>query len=136
MKHTSTGAFTRAEGDGTARAPLERAVRAGETVVGWYQNPPPWSGSIVVFTNEAIYSSDGKRVARIAIHDIRGYEDPHSKADVTGVRILTTKRSRFVRVAGSFGPNGNRKDAYSFIMVVRALTPGIPIVRRGRNERG
>jgi hypothetical protein len=47
---------------------------------------------------------------------------------VTGVRILTKDGFRFARVAGSFGPSGNQKDAYSFIMVLRALVQGDPVV--------
>ena len=60
--------------------------------------------------------------------DIVGYESPKSKTNVTGVRMLTKDGFRFVRIAGYFGPNRNRKDVYSFIMLLRALIPGTPIV--------
>ena len=74
---------------------------------------------------------DGGRIERIAVGDIVGYESPESKADVTGVRVRTKDGFRFVRVAGCFGPGGNRKDAYSFLMVVRALIPRDPVATPG-----
>ena len=124
MKRTSPGAFTRYEEAGAP--PLEVALSPGETVVGWYRNPTPWEDALIIFTSEAFYVVDGGRVDRVAVADIIGYEDPKSKTDVTGVRVLTRDGFRFVRIAGSFGPSGNRKDAYSFIMVVRALIPREP----------
>lgn len=97
-------------------------------MVGWYRNPAPWEQYLIVFTSEALYLVDEGRIDRVPIRDLVGYESPKSKADVTGVRLLTTDGFRFVRVAGSFGPNGNQKDAYSFIMAIRALIPGTPTI--------
>ncbi|WP_437805221.1 hypothetical protein [Sorangium sp. So ce1078] len=128
MKHTSPGAFMRYE-DG-AVLPVEFTPNRDETIVGWYQNPAPWQDTFIVFTSEALYIVDGGRLYRIAVADIVGYEDPKSKTDVTGVRVLTKDGFRFVRIAGSFGPSGNQKDAYSFIMVLRALIPRKLEVRR------
>jgi hypothetical protein len=121
MKHTSPGAFTRF--DGSTEVPAELSLAPGETIVGWYRNPVPWQHCLIVFTSEAFYVVDGERTDRIAVSDIVGYEEPKSTRDVTGVRVLTKDGFRFVRIAGSFGPSGNQKDAYSFIMVVRAVTP-------------
>ena len=126
MKRTSDGAFTVFDGNGPL--PLELSLASGESVVGWYQNPVPWERYLIVFTSEALYLADDGRIDRVAIKALVGYESPNSKAEVTGVRVLTTDGFRFVRVAGSFGPNGNQKDAYSFIMVVRALIPGTPTI--------
>jgi hypothetical protein len=128
MKHTSPGAFTRYE-EG-AVLPVEFSLGTGETIVGWYRNPAPWQDAFVVFTSEALYIVNGGQIDRVAVADIVGYEDPKSKTDVTGVRLLTKDGFHFVRVAGSFGPGDRRKDAYSFIMVVRALVSGEPEVRR------
>src|SRR5437868_5683280 len=97
MKHTSPGAFT--VFDGTREPPVQLALASNEAIVGWYQNPPPWEHSLLVFTSEAFYVVDDERIDRIAIRDIVGYEDPGSKTDVTGVRILTKDGFRFVRVA-------------------------------------
>lgn len=126
MKRTSDRAFT--VFDGSEPLPLELSLAPGESVVGWYRNPAPWERNLIVFTSEALYLVDDARIDRVGIKDLVGYESPHSKAEVTGVRLLTTDGFRFVRVAGSFGPNGNQKDAYSFIMVVRALIPGTPTI--------
>jgi hypothetical protein len=126
MKRTSPGAFS--EPGAKTELPVNLSLGPDETIVGWYQNPVPWQESLVIFTSDAFYVADEDRTERIALADIVGYEDPTSKADVTGVRVLTKNGSQFVRVAGSFGPAGNRKDAYSFIMVVRALCPSEPVV--------
>jgi hypothetical protein len=132
MKRTSPGAFTRYE-EG-AVLPMKVTPGPGETIVGWYRNPAPWQDAFIVFTSEALYVVDSDRIDRIAVADIVGYEDPKSKTDVTGVRVLTKDGFRFVRIAGSFGPSGNQKDAYSFIMVLRALIPGEPVVRFARRR--
>lgn len=95
----------------------------GEPIVGLYRNPPPWEHTSIVFTLNAMYIVDSQNFERIAIDDIVDYEPPKSKTDVTGVRVLTRDGSRFVRVAGTFGPYGNRKDAFSFINMIRGLLP-------------
>jgi hypothetical protein len=100
----------------------------GEILVGRYRNPRPWEDCWVIFTSKSIYLVDEARVDRIPIEEIVGYESPGSKSDVTGVRVLTKGGFRFVRIAGCFGPNGNQKDAYSFIMVIRGLIPGTPVI--------
>jgi hypothetical protein len=128
MKRTSPGAFTSFEPGPTVGG--EPPLRPAEPVIGWYQNPHPWQDSFVIFTSEALYVVEAGRSDRIAIADIIGYEDPETKSEATGVRVLTNDGGRFIRIAGSFGPSGNRKDAYSFIMVLRALIPGEPVVKQ------
>jgi hypothetical protein len=125
MKRTS--GFTVHDGD--TPPPASFALGPEETIIGWYRNPPPWEGNLIVFTSKALYFVEDDRVERVGLNELVGYEDPESKTDITGVRILTKSGFRFVRIAGCFGPNGNRKDAYSFIMVVRALVDGDPVVR-------
>jgi hypothetical protein len=90
-------------------------------VIGWYRNPPPWEHNVIVFTSRAFYVTDGENIERIALSDVVDYETPKSKADVTGVRVMTKDGFRFVRIAGNFGPEGNQKDAYSFIMILHVL---------------
>lgn len=134
MKRTSPGAFT--VYDGTVESPVNLALAPSESIIGWYRNPPPWDDCVIVFTPEAFYLADSGRVDRIPISDIIGYESPKSKADVTGVRVLIKEGFHFVRIAGSFGPGGNQKDAYSFIMVVRALIPEIPVIKFPADRSG
>ena len=122
MKHTSPGSFTRYE-DG-AVLPMELSPSPDETIIGWYRNPAPWQDAFIAFTSQALYIIEAGRIDRISVAEIVGYEDPKFKTEVTGVRILTKDGFRFVRIAGSFGPSGSQKDAYSFIMVLRALIPG------------
>ena len=127
MKKTSPGAFTVA--DATMETPAKLALGPGESVIGWYRNPPPWEQQVIVFTSEAFYLVDDGQVERLPITDLTGYESPKSKTDVTGIRVLTKNGFHFVRIAGCHGPNGNYKDAFSFIMVVRALVPGTPVIK-------
>jgi hypothetical protein len=113
---------------------VELSLSPSEAIVGWYRNPAPWQDVFIVFTSEAFYLADGGQIDRIAVADIVGYEAPKSKTDVTGVRVLTKDGFRFVRIAGSFGPAGNQKDAYSFVMIVRALIPREPVVSFDRTQ--
>jgi len=119
MKRTSPGAFTLA--DGAARLPLELALAPGESAIGWYRNPPPWEHDLIVFTSEAIYLVTDDKVERVLLNDIVDYESPKSKENVQGLRVRTKDGFRFIRIAGSFGPNGNRKDAFSLGMVLLTL---------------
>jgi hypothetical protein len=119
MKRTSPNAFT--VFDGTVELPVKLPLGPNESVVGWYRNPAPWEHCLIIFTSEAFYLVDDERVDRIALGDIVDYETPRSKTDVTGVRMLTKDGFRFVRIAGCFGPHGNRKDAFSFIMILHTL---------------
>ena len=123
MKHT--GRYF--EPGGTSEAPNWSGARPEESVVGWYQNPVPWQDCWLVFTDKAIYSLDHGSVMRLSISDILDYEFPKSKSDPGGVRVRTPDGFRFLRATGSFGPDGNQKDAFSLIQVLRALA--------GRNLR-
>jgi hypothetical protein len=125
MKRTSPGAFTALEG--VSEVPSSVALAPGETAIGLYKNPSPWSDASILFTSNALYLLNSENIERLDVDDIIGYESP-PKTDVTGVRVLTRDGFRFVRVAGCFGPNGNRKDAFSFVMLVRALIPGTPVI--------
>jgi hypothetical protein len=125
MKRTSPGAFTAFEG--VSEVPASVALAPGETAIGLYRNPSPWRDSSILFTSTALYLLNSENTERLGVDDIIGYESP-PKTDVTGVRVLTRDGFRFVRVAGCFGPNGNRKDAFSFVMLVRALIPGTPVI--------
>jgi hypothetical protein len=105
----------------SAQAPVVAEMSPEEHLLGWYRNPAPWEDSVLVFTDEAIYSIDGESVARTAIADIVWYESPKSKTDVTGVRVRTRDGFRFLRASGSFGPHGNQKDAFCLIPVIMAI---------------
>lgn len=119
MKRTSPNAFT--EFDGKAEPPAELLLAADETIIGWYRNPRPWEECLVIFTSEAFYVVNQGRIERLGLSEVVDYETPKSTTDVTGVRIMTKDGFRFIRIAGSFGPNGNQKDAYCFIMILHAL---------------
>jgi hypothetical protein len=104
-----------------AEPPIVPDMDPGESLIGWYQNPEPWETCRVVLTDKAIYSVDKEGISRIALDGIIGYELPKSKRDVTGLRVRTRDGSRFLRVAGSFGPYGNQKDAFSLIGVISSI---------------
>jgi hypothetical protein len=114
--------------------PVHVSMLPGETMVGWYRNPPPWENCWVVFTSEAIYMVDETRVERLALSEIVDYEEPRSKVDATGVRVRTRHGFRFVRIAGCHGPGGQFKDVYNFIMAIRGLIPVDPAGTRERNS--
>jgi hypothetical protein len=117
MKGTS--GFTLCD-EGTT-LPVEFAMIEGESVIGWYRNPAPWEGSMLVFTSSAIWTVEGKARERIALKDIVGYESPGTKDGVTGLRVRTSDGFRFMRAAGSYGPYGKYKDVIALMMVLRAV---------------
>ncbi len=109
------------EAGGEADPPPCPELAPNESLLGWYRNPEPWADSVILFTDRAIYSIGEGAVVAIELGDIIDYEFPTSKTDVTGVRIKTRDGFRFLRAAGSFGPNENQKDAFSLIMVLAVL---------------
>ncbi|MDI1449514.1 hypothetical protein [Polyangium sp. 6x1] len=104
-----------------ADLPLPITLTPGEHLVGWYQNPPPWTDVIVIFTSTAIYTSDAGTVFRIGLDEITDYETPKDKTDATGVYIRTQDGFRFVRMAGSYGPHGKFKDVFNLIMILGVI---------------
>lgn len=117
MKLTSPEAFTKAEPDTVM--PVDLQLAPTESVVGWYRNPLPWDTTLIVFTTEGFYLCDPEGTQRVMAKDIVDYQRPESKETVDGVTVITNDGPIFVRVAGTFGPNGQQKDAYSFIMMLR-----------------
>jgi hypothetical protein len=109
------------QNDGSKRVPLEIPLDAGERIIGWYSNPPPWERILVLFSTNAIYSVENGEIEKTLWSDVIGYESPTSKADIQGVALQTVHGPRFVRVAGSHGPSGKYKDAFGFVMIVRAM---------------
>lgn len=107
--------------DDLTSLPLPLSLDAGEALVGWYRNPPPWESTIVIFTSLAVYVAESESITRTALEAIVEYETPPDKAGVTGVRIRTADGFRFVRMAGRYGPNGKFGDVFNFIMVLQAL---------------
>lgn len=104
-----------------AEAPIPFEMHPDEVLLGWYKNPEPWGNCMIVFTDRSIYSSDKGQVVRIPLENILDYEAPASKTEVTGVRVRTPDGFRFLRAAGSFGPEGGQRDAFSLIQVIRAI---------------
>lgn len=117
LKHSS--AFT-AHKDGSTEPSLAN-MKPGESLVGWYHNPAPWENASVAFTDKAIYTIEDRQTVRTAFEDITGYQIPTSKQNVAGIRIQTRDGIRFIRMAGSYGPAGKYKDAFSLIMILRAI---------------
>lgn len=106
--------------DGAQDIPF--AVPPEEKVIGWYRNPPPWEKEVVLFTWQAIWCL-GDELVRLPIAELVDYRAPESKTSLTGVHVILRNGDvHFVRVAGS--GSANAKDAFSFVMVVRALAAG------------
>jgi hypothetical protein len=120
MKHTPR--FTRV--DEQNPLPFELALVEGESVVGWYRNPPPHEESVLVFTSTAIWIGEAGAFERIDIRDIVSVELPSKRPGVEGLSVETARGYRFMRASGSFGPFGNSKDYISLQMVVQAIVHG------------
>ncbi|WP_257457575.1 hypothetical protein [Archangium lipolyticum] len=107
--------------DGHSAAPLSMELPAGESLVGWYKNPPPWEESLVAFTDKAIYALEKQQIVRIALDDIIDCESPPSKNEAVGVRVRTRDGFRFIRMAGSRGPQGKFKDVFDLLMILKVI---------------
>lgn len=106
MKQTS--GFTLS--DGSNPPPVTLDLGEGESLIGWYRNPPPWEGSLLVFTSNAIWTVERGVTERVRLADIVGYESPGDERGSDRPASPNTRRFRFMRVAGSFGPFGKYKD--------------------------
>ncbi len=71
------------------------------------------NASVVVMCDETM---------RIEFDRIVGFEMPASVASATGLRLRTTDGIRFVRMAGSYGPDNKFKDVFSLTRVLHVLT--------------
>lgn len=114
-----TSAFTRAEP--TRTAPVNVHPEAGEELVGWYRNPPPWDAIVVLFTTLAIHVCEHERTMRVPLEGIVDFEMPASVAEATGLRIRTRDGFRFVRMAGAYGPDNKCKDVFSLTRLLQVL---------------
>jgi hypothetical protein len=98
-------------------------IGANEQLVGVYRNPPPWQTSSLLLTDEAIYAVDqGAAPRRIAWAEIVDYDGPPDKREVENVTVRTRTESITLRIAGSHGPDGKFKDAFSFGQILNVLT--------------
>jgi hypothetical protein len=96
----------------------------GEEVIGWYRNPAPFDSVVVLFTVAAIRVLDGERLATIPLLDIVGYDLPESKQTADGVRVLTSTGDRFIRFAGSHGPDHKFRDAFALVSILHVFVRG------------
>lgn len=123
MKDTTPGLFTRgADPSPPTAIPLAR----DEELLGWYRNPLPIGGYLILFTTRNLYIDDHGTHTRVPIDQMTGYEHPRSNA-IDGVTVKTPTGDVFFRVAGRYGEGDRYRDAFSFLMVIRALTEGKPV---------
>jgi len=96
-------------------------VGVDELAIGTYRNPPPWDRHSLVFTDKAIYLVTDGEVDRIALGAITDCALSGTKAEADGVTIKTRDDTKIIRATGSHGTGGKFKDAYSLLMVLRAI---------------
>jgi len=101
--------------------PVRVELVEGESLIGWYQNPPPWERCFVLFGTRSMYLSEDAGIARVVMDDIVDYELPKSKKNVPGVKVVTCSGSFFVRMAGVHGKDGEFSDAFRLVMFFHAL---------------
>ncbi len=94
---------------------------AGEHVIGWYENSPPYAAEHVVFTTAAIWTVGACDSACIPYAEISGYVMPDTKAGVRVLRIVTEKGDRLVQMSGRHGPGGRFEDPFVLISFLRAI---------------
>lgn len=100
----------------TSRLPT---LEEGEELVGWYQNPEPYEGSVLYFTSTSIISQEPEQTSRVRAEDIVGFDVPDSKTEALGVHLQTKEGQRFIRIAGHHGRSYS--DAFCLIPLVHAM---------------
>ena len=73
----------------------------GEAVVGIYQNPPPWQGSLIVFTDIGMHVLDGKQAIKIPWNEIVDYQVLSPAENPDGIWIQQRQGNRYARVGGA-----------------------------------
>ncbi len=105
------------------KCPVEPDLMEDEEVVGWYTNPPGEQVATLVFTTRAIHVACGDQTKRLDIDTFESCAQPASKVSPKGLSLMASGERIFLPAAGSFGDEGQFKDAYVLFSVLRALLP-------------
>jgi hypothetical protein len=94
----------------------------GETLVGWYPNPPPRQGTVLWFTTAAIYVVSAEARTRVAFREVMAWQTKEPKGGVTGVSVeLTDGQECFIPCSGTRGPGGKFKDAFDLATMLSVI---------------
>lgn len=92
-------------------------------IIGWYNNPAPWSDVSIVFLADGMTVRgghlDGSEERYVAFADIIDFQLPEAPA-ATGVRLITRHGMLFVRVGGRLAMEGGERDAFCLARVLQA----------------
>jgi hypothetical protein len=106
------------------------SVVANETVIGWYENPPPHESCRLFFTTKAIWVVSPASAVKILLREITSWKTDEKKRDVSGVSVKAGAQWHFVPCAGRRGPGGKFMDAFDLAtmlnVVVSASTGAFP----------
>jgi hypothetical protein len=92
-----------------------------EILVGIYRNPSAVSPDEIAFTTKGLHVREGPREFEIPFADLLSFDVPDSKTTASGVRVTSSEGSYFVRLTGTYGPNGKYRDAFSLVSILNAV---------------
>ncbi len=118
MKHAAR--FTRAAPELTP--PLDVELGDDEVLVGWYENVERFSGSVIVFTDEAMTFGTAASNRRLVYADVYKVNFPKKTIDTTHLTLETVHGTVAVVIANSL----RGSDAYSLGGALRLLTSTPP----------
>ena len=106
--------------DDAARAP-KLPLLEGESIVGWYQNPPP-DRSSVAFTDRALLVVNGDDALRLSYRDMTSWRaNAEDQGEVTGLFVRCADEWVSIPFAGRRGPDGADVDAYKLATILSAV---------------
>jgi len=89
-------------------------------VIGWYRNPPPWAGHVMVFTTDAIQVINQMSETPIPFADVTDYSIG-PKLTAEGISVRTSESEVFVPMAGAHGPDGKYRDAFALFTILHLI---------------
>lgn len=127
MKQTE--GFVAADSKNPSPPELPKLV-PGESLIGWYTNPPPHQSVRVFFTTKAIVLLGPDRTVRLPLREITSWRTTEAKNEVSGVTVEMGDERHFIPFAGRRGPGGKFMDAFDLAtmlnVIVNASSDALP----------
>lgn len=98
----------------------------GESLIGWYTNPPPYESFRVFFTTKAIVVVAPDTTLRIPLREITAWQTEEPKDEATGVTVEASGRRHFIPFAGRRGPGGKFMDAFDLATMLNVIVHTSP----------
>ena len=90
-------------------------------LVGWYRNPAPREGVLVLFTPDAMSVCDASGNTRVPFDEIDAVEGPRDKESADGVKVHCALGWVFIPFCGGHAAEDRSVDAFELWSLVRGI---------------